>query len=76
VFRWLREQGNVPTDDMLQTFNCGLGMVVAVAPADADRVAACLRDAGETVSTVGIVEAAPAAEADCIVANADMLWRS
>jgi formyltetrahydrofolate-dependent phosphoribosylglycinamide formyltransferase len=35
VFRWLRDTGNVPTGDMLQTFNCGLGMVAAVAPDDA-----------------------------------------
>ena len=32
VFRWLREAGHVPTDDMLRTFNCGLGMIVVVAP--------------------------------------------
>jgi phosphoribosylformylglycinamidine cyclo-ligase len=76
VFRWLREQGNVPTDDMLRTFNCGLGMVVAVAPRDADQVAAALRTAGETVSMVGVVDAAPDAEADCVVANPDMLWRN
>jgi phosphoribosylformylglycinamidine cyclo-ligase len=76
VFRWLRAVGNVPTDDMLQTFNCGLGMVVAVAARDADRVAAALSEAGETVRTVGIIEQAPTiGEADCIVANADALWR-
>ncbi|TXL82214.1 phosphoribosylformylglycinamidine cyclo-ligase [Vineibacter terrae] len=77
VFGWLRAVGNVPTDDMLQTFNCGLGMVVAVAAADAERVTACLAEAGETVRPVGVVEPAPQpqAEADCIVANADALWR-
>ena len=31
VFRWLREVGQVPTDDMLRTFNCGLGMIVVTA---------------------------------------------
>ncbi|TWT13038.1 phosphoribosylformylglycinamidine cyclo-ligase [Reyranella sp. CPCC 100927] len=75
VFGWLRDVGNVPTDDMLQTFNSGLGMVVAVAAADVERVTACLTDAGEAVSTVGVVETAPQTEADCIVANADALWR-
>ena len=29
VFRWLREAGHVPTDDMVRTFNCGIGMVLA-----------------------------------------------
>ncbi len=77
VFGWLRAVGNVPTDDMLQTFNCGLGMVVAVAAADAERVTACLAAAGETVRPVGVVEPGPQpqAEADCVVANADALWR-
>ena len=31
VFGWLRAEGRVPTDDMLRTFNCGLGMIVVVA---------------------------------------------
>jgi len=76
VFGWLRAVGNVPTDDMLQTFNSGLGMVVAVAASDVERVTACLTAAGETVRTVGVVEAAPQAEAECVVANAGALWRS
>ncbi len=43
VFRWLREMGQVPTDDMLRTFNCGLGMIVVTAAGDAaKRVAAAL----------------------------------
>ena len=76
VFSWLREVGRVPTDDMLRTFNCGLGMVVVVAKADAARVARALADAGETVREVGVIEAAPGDEADCLVENADSLWRS
>ena len=40
--------GDVPQDDMLRTFNMGIGMIVAVAPADADRVTAALRAAGES----------------------------
>jgi phosphoribosylformylglycinamidine cyclo-ligase len=76
VFRWLRQAGSVPTDDMLRTFNCGLGMIAVVAKADAARVAQALADAGETVREVGIVDRAPTAEADCIVEHGDDLWRS
>jgi phosphoribosylformylglycinamidine cyclo-ligase len=76
VFRWLREGGQVPTDDMLRTFNCGLGMIVAVGQADAARVAKALTEAGETVCEVGVVERAPTEEADCVVDHAESLWRS
>jgi phosphoribosylformylglycinamidine cyclo-ligase len=76
VFRWLRDAGGVSTDDMLRTFNCGLGMIVVVAQADAARVAHALTEAGETVHTVGVVEPAPTNEADCVVEHGDVLWRS
>jgi len=76
VFRWLREVGQVPTDDMLRTFNCGLGMIVVTAAADAATVAKALTDAGESVCTVGSIETAPQSEADCVVDHAENLWRS
>ncbi len=76
VFAWLREVGKVPTDDMLRTFNCGLGMVVIVAAHDAERTARALAEAGETVFTVGVIERGPGGEADCVVDHAESLWRS
>ena len=76
VFRWLRDVGRVPTDDMLKTFNCGLGMIAVVAKDDAARIAKALTDAGETVHEIGVVEPAPGDEADCVVEHADSLWRS
>ena len=76
VFGWLRAQGNVPTDDMLRTFNCGLGMIIVVERADAGRVAGALTAGGEAVCEVGVIESAPTAEADCVVDNAESLWRS
>ena len=76
VFKWLQDVGQVPTDDMLRTFNCGLGMIVVVDKADAGRVAQALKEAGETVSEIGVIEAAPTEEADCVVDHAESLWRS
>ncbi len=76
VFQWLRDVGQVPTDDMLRTFNCGLGMIAVVARNDAARIAKALSDAGETVHEIGVVERAPGDEADCVVDHADSLWRS
>jgi len=76
VFRWLRESGAVPTDDMLRTFNCGLGMIAVVDRGDAARVSTVLTEAGEAVHTVGVIERAPTTEADCVVEHGDVLWRS
>jgi phosphoribosylformylglycinamidine cyclo-ligase len=76
IFGWLQRVGGVPNDDMLRTFNCGLGMVVVVAKGDVGRVTGALVAAGESVREVGVIERAPTAEADCVVDNADSLWRS
>jgi phosphoribosylformylglycinamidine cyclo-ligase len=53
VFRWLQEQGNVPQDDMLTTFNCGIGMVVCVAPDDESSAIDALSRSGETAFPIG-----------------------
>ncbi len=47
IFRWLQTQGRVPDDDMLRTFNMGVGLIAVVAPESADRVLSSLRASGE-----------------------------
>jgi phosphoribosylformylglycinamidine cyclo-ligase len=61
VFRYLQRVGSVPEEDMYRTFNMGIGLIVACAADDADRVAAMLQSAGETrVHQVGrVVEGEP-----------------
>jgi phosphoribosylformylglycinamidine cyclo-ligase len=57
VFGWLQEEGSVPEEDMIRTFNCGIGMAVVV-PADAaDRAEALFREQGETVYRIGRISA-------------------
>ncbi len=56
IFDWLQDGGNVASDEMYRTFNCGLGMVLAVAPADVDAATRLLTAAGETVFRVGQIE--------------------
>jgi phosphoribosylformylglycinamidine cyclo-ligase len=53
VFSWLAEQGGVGQEEMLRTFNCGIGMVIVVASGQAAQVAAVLQKAGEHVTPVG-----------------------
>jgi phosphoribosylformylglycinamidine cyclo-ligase len=58
VFKWLASTGGVARDEMLRTFNCGVGMIVVVAAEDADRVAASLEAEGENVMHIGRLIAA------------------
>ena len=53
LFAWLQAQGNIAPAEMARTFNCGIGMVLAVAPGEAEAVAAALTAAGETVFAIG-----------------------
>ena len=51
VFKWLAAAGDVAQEEMLRTFNCGIGMIAVVAPKDVDAVSAVLRREGDTVVT-------------------------
>ncbi|MCC7040215.1 MAG: phosphoribosylformylglycinamidine cyclo-ligase [Burkholderiales bacterium] len=59
IFDWLQEHGNVTDAEMHRVFNCGIGLVVAVAAADADRAIATLATHGETARRIGEVVALP-----------------
>ncbi|GHD07169.1 phosphoribosylformylglycinamidine cyclo-ligase [Tianweitania populi] len=53
VFSWLAEVGGVEPNEMLRTFNCGIGMIAVVAAGQAAQVAAVLQQEGETVTPIG-----------------------
>jgi phosphoribosylformylglycinamidine cyclo-ligase len=53
LFDWLQERGAIAEEEMLRTFNCGIGMVVAVRPDDVTEATKILTAAGETVFTIG-----------------------
>jgi phosphoribosylformylglycinamidine cyclo-ligase len=55
IFDWLQRAGNMADAEMHRVFNCGIGMIVVVAAADAERAKAMLAEAGETVYEVGAV---------------------
>jgi phosphoribosylformylglycinamidine cyclo-ligase len=56
VFRWLQQRGNVAETEMLRTFNCGVGMVICVAPADVQTALQQLQSAGEAPWLLGRIE--------------------
>jgi len=53
VFQWLQQAGSVAADEMYRTFNMGIGMVLAVSPADAGHVIDGLKAAGEDPCVMG-----------------------
>jgi phosphoribosylformylglycinamidine cyclo-ligase len=57
VFDWLQEQGNIEATEMYRTFNCGIGMVVVVSPENQQKTIDFLQQQGETVFTLGTIEA-------------------
>lgn len=55
VFDWLQDQGQIEESELLRTFNCGIGMVIAIRPEEIDNARATLDAAGETVFEIGSV---------------------
>lgn len=58
VFRWLAQAGNVAQEEMLRTFNCGIGMILVASRKDADAIAAVLSREGENVVELGEITSA------------------
>jgi len=55
VFDWLQTRGGIDEQEMLRTFNCGIGMVLLVAEDSANEVCQALDSVGETVYRLGQV---------------------
>ena len=53
VFGWLSRVGGIEEREMLRTFNCGVGMMVAVESADAEKLVNVLNSEGENAAIVG-----------------------
>ena len=67
LFVWLERAGAVPRQDMLRTFNMGVGLIMAVAPDDEDEVIGALRAAGEPgARVIGGIAAAPEGKAPAV----------
>ena len=57
IFKLLAKKGNIEEKMMYNTFNMGLGMVLAVAPEDVDKTMEAIRKEGDTPYVVGRIEA-------------------
>ena len=57
IFRLLQSKGNIQEEMMYNTYNMGLGMVLAVSPEDAEGIMSAVSGAGETAYRVGYCKA-------------------
>jgi phosphoribosylformylglycinamidine cyclo-ligase len=71
LMAFLQAQGNIEPGEMARTFNCGIGMVLAVTPGMAREVAADLEANGETAWRIGEVIDGPRG---CTVRGAAETW--
>ena len=71
LMAFLQAQGAIEPEEMARTFNCGIGMVAAVRPADVAPVTEALTGAGETVFTIGQVGEG---ERGCTVRGSGETW--
>jgi phosphoribosylformylglycinamidine cyclo-ligase len=71
LMAFLQAQGGIEPAEFARTFNCGIGMAVVVAADAAAAVADALTEAGETVFTIGAIEAG---QRGCTVRGSTERW--
>lgn len=62
IFKWLQEKGNVDTHEMYRTFNCGVGLIVALPQEQAEAAVELLNTEGENAWVIGEIAQAEAGE--------------
>ncbi|BDI61611.1 phosphoribosylformylglycinamidine cyclo-ligase [Qipengyuania nanhaisediminis] len=71
LMAFLQAEGAIEPAEMARTFNCGVGMVLAVAAGDAETVTKRLEEAGESVVTVGEIREG---QTGCTVRGSQGTW--
>lgn len=67
VFQWLQNAGQVSTHEMYRTFNCGVGMLIAVNQADVEKTLTLLNESGENAWLIGDIAPQAADEAQVVI---------
>ena len=55
IFNWIQSQGNISKDEMLRTFNCGIGMVLIIEHSDLNEILDALSQLGYGAYKIGDV---------------------
>ena len=74
VFKWLAASGDVGEQEMLRTFNCGIGMIAVLEPNAAEAASEQLRANGETVVRLGEVVAGTGEPRVDFAGSLDLSW--
>ncbi|PJG82936.1 phosphoribosylformylglycinamidine cyclo-ligase [Caviibacterium pharyngocola] len=67
VFKWLQEKGNIDTYEMYRTFNCGVGMIIALPQEDVETALGLLHQAGENAWVIGHIDHAAEGEQQVVI---------
>ncbi|VGM96291.1 Phosphoribosylformylglycinamidine cyclo-ligase [uncultured Avibacterium sp.] len=67
IFNWLQEQGNIDRYEMYRTFNCGVGMIIALPQDQVETALALLQQAGENAWQIGRIESASEVEEQVVI---------
>ncbi|WP_199608917.1 phosphoribosylformylglycinamidine cyclo-ligase [Flocculibacter collagenilyticus] len=67
IFNWLQEQGNIDTHEMYRTFNCGVGMIIAVPAEKLEQSLSILTENGEKAWHIGEIQSASADEEQVVI---------
>jgi len=75
-FKWLAQTGNVAPEEMVRTFNCGIGMVVVVDPAAWQSIRQVFEAQGETVFKMGQVVMQQDGSDQVVIRNLSEPWKN
>ena len=67
IFNWLQEKGNITTHEMYRTFNCGVGMIIAVPAESVEKSLAILAEHGENAWHIGEIKTQGEGEEQVII---------
>ncbi|GAB1440226.1 phosphoribosylformylglycinamidine cyclo-ligase [Providencia sp.] len=67
VFGWLQQAGDVSTHEMYRTFNCGVGIIIALPQTEVDAALALLTKLGENAWQIGTISELPAGEEQVVI---------
>ena len=73
VFTWIKNIGNIESNEMLKTFNCGIGMCIIVDPSKVDVILANFIKQGEEASIIGKLEE-KSNNKNILILDEDQMW--